>query len=148
VVSLRSRRDQRTYPVGDDLGASGADMAPVIEDLALGGIEHIACVDHVVCPRSRVRHDRRSHQRRELRDNRLVAIADGQLGGCEPLARREDVGLQDENRSDRVCPRDQLNVSDVCEVLSGDRSRDLFRTLRLAYGLGTDHEPRPLGEPH
>jgi len=51
VVSLRSRRDQRSHPVGDDLVADDADMAPVIEDLALGGIEHIACVDHVVCPR-------------------------------------------------------------------------------------------------
>ena len=42
VVSLQSRRDQRNQPVGDDLVAGGAEMKRVIEDLALGGIEHIA----------------------------------------------------------------------------------------------------------
>ena len=30
VVSLQSRRDQRNHPVGDDLAADTADMAPVI----------------------------------------------------------------------------------------------------------------------
>ena len=42
VVSLQSRRDQSNHPVGDYLVAGGADMNRVIEDLALGGIEHIA----------------------------------------------------------------------------------------------------------